>query len=73
MTSHIEEIRHSFSSSNNQVIKYRQVRWEGHVACVGEKINSYRLLFVKTEGMRPRVRTTYKVEDDIKMDLQEIR
>jgi hypothetical protein len=53
-------------------MKYRHVRWDGHVVRVGEKTNSYRVLFVKTEGIRPLVRLTYKGEDDIKMDLPEI-
>jgi len=46
------------------VVNYRQVRWEGLVVCVGEKINAYRLLFVETDGLRRLLRPAYKGEAD---------
>jgi len=30
-----------------QVIKWRSIRWAGHVACMGEKRNSYKVLVEK--------------------------
>jgi hypothetical protein len=34
------------------MIKSRRVRWAGHVARIGEKINAYRLFVRKPEGKR---------------------
>jgi hypothetical protein len=36
-----------------RIIKAKRMRWEGHVARIGEKRNAYRLLVGKTEGRRP--------------------
>jgi hypothetical protein len=33
-------------------IKSRRTRWAGHVACMGEGRNMYRVLVVKPEGKR---------------------
>jgi hypothetical protein len=38
------------------MIKPRRVRWEEHLARLGEKRNAYRILVVKPEGKRPRGR-----------------
>jgi len=35
------------------VIKSRRRRWVGHVACMVEKRNVYRVLVAKQEGKRP--------------------
>jgi hypothetical protein len=35
------------------MIKSRRMRWVGHVARLGEKRNTYRLLVGKPEGKRP--------------------
>jgi hypothetical protein len=45
--------------------------WAGHVACLGEKINAYRILVVKPEGKRPIGRPRHRWEDNIKMNLRE--
>jgi hypothetical protein len=51
---HNEELRDLyFSPSIIRIIKSRRMRWEGHVARMGEKRNAYRLLVGKTEGKRP--------------------
>jgi hypothetical protein len=47
------------------MIKSRRMRWEGHVARMGERINAYRLLVGKRPLGRPRRRWV----DNIKMDL----
>jgi hypothetical protein len=50
---HNEELRDLYSSPRIiRIIKSRRMRWAGHVACMGEKRNSYRLLLGKPEGKR---------------------
>jgi hypothetical protein len=53
-------------------IKSRRMRWAGHVACMGEGSNVYRVLVGKREGKRPLGRPRCRWEDGIKMDLREI-
>jgi hypothetical protein len=36
------------------MIKSRRTRWVGHVACMGEMTNTYKILVGKSEGKRPR-------------------
>jgi hypothetical protein len=54
------------------MIKSRRMRWAGHVARMGEKINVYRLLVGKPKGKRSLGRPRRKWVDNIKMDLLEI-
>jgi len=54
------------------VIKSRRMRWVGHVACMGEGRDMYRVLVGKHEGKRPLGRPRRRWEDNIKMDLQEV-
>ena len=59
-----EELNDLYTSPNIvRVIKSRRMRWEGHVARLGEGRGVYRTLVGKPEGKR---------EDNIKMDLQEV-
>jgi hypothetical protein len=45
---HNEELRDLYSSpSIIRIIKPRRMRWAGHVARMGDKINAYRLLVGK--------------------------
>ena len=55
-----------------QVIKLRRVRWAGHVASMGERRGTCRVLVGKPVGKRPlgRLRHSWKV--NIKMDFQEV-
>jgi hypothetical protein len=54
---HNEELRDLYSSpSIIRIIKSRRMRWAGHVARMGEKRNSYRLLVGKPEGKIPQGR-----------------
>ena len=45
--------------------------WAGHVARMGEGRGVYRVLIGKLEGKRPLGRPRRRLEDNIKMDLQE--
>jgi hypothetical protein len=50
---HNEELNDVYSSSNIiRVIKSRRLRWEGHVARMGEKRGAYRILVRKPERRR---------------------
>jgi hypothetical protein len=70
---HNEELHNLYSSPNIiRIIKWRRMRWAGHVARMGEKRNVYRLLVGKAEGKRPLGRTRRRWIDNIKMDLLEI-
>jgi hypothetical protein len=53
-------------------IKSRRMRWAGHVACMGEGRNVYRVLMGKSEGKRPLGRPRRRWEDGIKVDLRGI-
>jgi hypothetical protein len=63
---HNEELRDLYSSpSIIRIIKARRVRWEGHVARIGERKNEYRLFVGKPEGKRPLGRPRRRWVDDI--------
>jgi hypothetical protein len=49
------------------------MRWAGHVARKGEGRGVYSVLVGRPEGKRPLGRPRCKWEDNIKMDLMEIR
>ena len=55
-----------------RVIKFRIMRWAGHVACMVERRGVYRVLVGKSEGKRTLVRSRIRREDNIKMDHQEV-
>jgi hypothetical protein len=55
------------------VIKARRMRWVGHVARMGEVRVAYNILVGRPEGRRPLGRPRRRWEDNIKMDLREIR
>jgi hypothetical protein len=55
------------------VVKSRRMRWAGHVARMGEGRGVHRVLVGKPEGKRPLGRPRRRGEDNIKMDLQEVR
>jgi len=46
------------------------MRWEGHVAHMGERRGIYRVLVGKPEGKRPFGRPRHRWEDNIKTDFQ---
>jgi len=55
-----------------RVVKSRRMRWEGHVARMGEGRGVHRVLVGKPEGRRPLGRPRRRWKDNIKMDLQEV-
>ncbi|KAJ4440065.1 hypothetical protein ANN_08196 [Periplaneta americana] len=54
-------------------IKSRRLRWAGHVARMSKSRNAYRVLVGRPEGKRPLGRPRRRWEDNIKMDLREVR
>jgi hypothetical protein len=48
------------------------MRWEGHVARMGEERKVYKVLVGNPEGKRPLGRPRRRWEDGIRMDLWEI-
>jgi hypothetical protein len=70
---HNEELRDLYSlPSIVRVVKSRRMRWAGHVARVGEGRGLHRFLMGKPEGNRSLGRPRRRLEDNIKMDLQEV-
>jgi hypothetical protein len=68
-----EELRDLYSSpSIIRIIKFRRMRWSGHVARMEEKSNAYRLLVGKPEGKRPLGRPRCRWVDNISMDLGKV-
>jgi PAS domain-containing protein len=55
------------------VIKSRRLRWEEHVARMGTSTGAYWVLVVKPEGRRQPERPRNRREDNIKMDLTEVK
>jgi hypothetical protein len=71
---HNEEINYLYSLPNiMRVVKSRRMRWTGHLARMGEGRGMHRFLMGKPEGKRPLERPRHSWEDNIKMDLQEVR
>jgi hypothetical protein len=69
---HNEELSDLYSSPNIVwVIKWRRIRWAGHVARMGKRRGVYRVLVGKSEATRPLGKPRRRWEDNIKMDLQE--
>jgi len=67
---HNEELNDLYSSPNIvRVIKSRRMRRAGHVACMGEEREVYRVLVGKPEGKRPLGRPRRRCVNNIRMDL----
>jgi len=48
------------------------MRWAGYVAPIGERREEYRVLVGKSTGKRQLGRPKSRLEDNMKMDLQEV-
>ena len=71
---HNEELNDLYCSPNVvRVINSRRMTWAGHVARMGERRGVYRVLVGEPEGKRPLGRPRRRWEDNIKMDLHEVR
>ena len=58
---HNEELNDLYCSPNIvRVIKSRRMRWEGHVAHMGERRGVYRVLVGKPDGKKPLGRPRYR-------------
>jgi len=70
---HNEDLNDLYCSHNNvRVIKWRILRWAGHVARMSEERGVYRVLVGKQEGRRPLGRPRRRWLDNIRTDLQEL-
>jgi hypothetical protein len=70
---HNKELHALYSSTSIvKIIKSRRMRWAGHVAQMGEKNNTYRLLVGNPEGKRPLGRPRCRWVANIRMDLGEM-
>jgi len=70
---YVTELNDLYSSTNIvRVIKWRRMRWAGHVARMGVEREVYRVLVGKPEGKRPLERPRRRWMDNIRMDLQEV-
>ena len=54
------------------MIKFRRLRWAGHVGLEEEGRSTFKILTGKPTGKRPLGRPGRKWEDNIRMDLEEI-
>jgi hypothetical protein len=68
---HNEELTDLYCSPNIVHMIKSRMRWEGHVARMGER-GVYRFLGRKPEGKKPLGRPRHRWEDNIKIDLQEV-
>jgi hypothetical protein len=70
---HKEKLHDLYSSpSIIRLIKTRRMRWAGHVAQMGEKMNAYRFSVGKPEEKRPLGRPRRRWVDNIRMALGEV-
>jgi len=70
---HNEELNDMhFSPIFVRVIKSGRMRWEGHVARMGEESEVYRVLVGKPEEKRPLGRPRVRWVVNIRMDLQKV-
>ena len=70
---HNEELSDLYPLPNIvRVVKWRRMRWAGHVESMGQGRGVHRVLVGKPEQKRPMGRPRRRWEDNNKMDLQEV-
>ena len=70
---HNEKLNDLYCSPNIvRMIKWRRIRWVGHVARMVERRDAYRVLVRRSKCKSPLGRPTCRREDNIKIDLQEV-
>jgi hypothetical protein len=68
---HVEELNNLlWSPSIFRVVKERRIREAGHVACMGCRKGMYRVLVGKPEGKRRNGRSSFRCQNNAKVDLQ---
>jgi hypothetical protein len=69
---HNEELHNLYSSPNIiRMIKSRRMKWAGHVSCMEEMRNAFKILVGKLEGKRPLRRPRHsRLEYNINMNLR---
>jgi hypothetical protein len=65
---HKEELHNLYCSLDS--VKPKRGRWAGHVACMGEKRNAYRILVDRAEGKRRLGRPRLRGENNIRVDIR---
>jgi hypothetical protein len=67
---HNAELHNLYASPNIiRVIRSRKIRREGHIMCMREMKNEYKIVFGKLEGKRPLVRRMCRLGDNSKTNL----
>jgi hypothetical protein len=67
---HIEELCYFYYSPDIiRMIVARRMRWEGHVACMGEMRNAYKILVGKCKGKRSHGRRNRICEDNFNVGI----
>ena len=70
---HSEELYDLFSLPNIiRVIKSRVMRWAEHVASMGQRRGTFKVMMWRTDGNRQLGRARRRWKNNIKMNLQEI-
>jgi len=70
---HITGLRGLYTALNIvKVIKSRRVQWVGHLSCMGEVRNTFKILVRKPKRKRPLWRHWCKWKGQVRMDLMEI-
>jgi hypothetical protein len=70
---HNEELHNLYTSPDIiKMTKSMRMRWVGHVACMGERLNAYRVLVGKPEGKTPLGGLRCRWEGNVEMDIRDI-
>jgi hypothetical protein len=70
---HNEELYALYPSPNIvRMIKSRRTGWVGRMTCMGNRTGGYRGLVGRPDGTRPLGRQRRRLDDNIKMYLQEV-
>ena len=70
---HNEELHSLYRSPNTvRVIKSRTLRWAENVARMEKSSSDFKIITSKSTGKRPLGRARRRLEDNIRMDLEEI-
>jgi hypothetical protein len=54
------------------MVKTRKIKWSWHVACIGKRKGAYRFLVGKPKRKSPLLRRKFRLENNIKTELQEV-